>query len=448
MKRINLVEDIEKSYLKWFILIIVLNVCLKFWGIWNVTSSDEYVEVIEALRVCSGNLNYERWIKRVYLYILALEYGIYYIFQLLIGNVGSTYDFATRIIRNLEPLLIIARFTSAIFGILTVWVTYKIGKQIHSRLCGLIACAFLTVTPIVIEMSHYARVDATLGFLIICGIFFIIRIHQEKGSNMKNVILSGLFTALAFQCKTQGIILVVPFVVAYYSHKALKKSIGNLLLSKKLGFYFIGFIAGLIIGNPAILLAFPEYIKSVLLMGKVYSEPINITSSDCIGYIAYFRGFVKQMGFPIFLLITLSIAHALIWNRKMEKMIIISFIFSFYLVLGGSRYMVSSSYMLPIYPFLFLIASSTLIDITALLSLKPYVKWFAIVSILFALLIEPTVKSVKYELSISGPNTRILAKRWIEENIPSNSHIIMDSGKNLNTFAPLLLKMKILFADC
>jgi len=48
---------------------------LRIWGIWNADSTDEYNEVFEALRVCSGHLNYERWFKRFYLYILSCEYA-------------------------------------------------------------------------------------------------------------------------------------------------------------------------------------------------------------------------------------------------------------------------------------------------------------------------------------------------------------------------------------
>ena len=58
--------------------------------------------------------------------------------------------------------------------------------------------------------------------------------------------------------------------------------------------------------------------------------------------------------------------------------------------------------------------------------------------ILLLLLIQPALNVIKFEVSMSGPNTRILAKNWIEKNIPFGSKILMDSGKTINSFAPLI----------
>ena len=55
------------------LLILVLSLALRIWGIWNIEQTDEYNEVFEALKIDSGYLNYERWNKKVLIYILAVE---------------------------------------------------------------------------------------------------------------------------------------------------------------------------------------------------------------------------------------------------------------------------------------------------------------------------------------------------------------------------------------
>jgi hypothetical protein len=54
------------------------------------------------------------------------------------------------------------------------------------------------------------------------------------------------------------------------------------------------------------------------------------------------------------------------------------------------------------------------------------------------LLIMPIMNVSKLIASFSAGNTRYLAKIWIEANIPFGSRILMDSGKTINSTAPLI----------
>ncbi len=95
-------------------------------------------------------------------------------------------------------------------------MTYQIGKKVHSPFSGIVASFFLAVTPLVVEMAHYARVDATLGFLVIASMFFIFRLYQEESEKLIDYIMAGFFAGLAMQCKPQGIVIVVPFIAAIF----------------------------------------------------------------------------------------------------------------------------------------------------------------------------------------------------------------------------------------
>ena len=64
---------------KLLLLILLIGAILRYYGIHNSEGTDEYNEVMEALRVASGKFNYERWWKKGYQNILALEYGFYFV---------------------------------------------------------------------------------------------------------------------------------------------------------------------------------------------------------------------------------------------------------------------------------------------------------------------------------------------------------------------------------
>src|SRR5262249_31114472 len=52
---------------------------------------------------------------------------------------------------------------------------------------------------------------------------------------------------------------------------------------------------------------------------------------------------------------------------------------------------------------------------------------------------EPALRSFKFGYRLSLPDTRLLAKAWVEKNIPPDSKIVMDSGKYyLEVYGPPL----------
>jgi len=304
----------SSRYIFWSILLLAL--FLRLWGIWNANSTDEYNEVFEALRVCSGHFNFERWGKRFYLYILSVEYGIYYSIGWILQIFDNSIDFATQIVRNLTPLFMLGRITSAIFGTASVFMTYLVGKSLANKKVGLIAALFLCLNVVNIELSHYARVDATLCFVVLIAFYLVVRIHNADLEAMsKWYVLAGLFSGIAFQNKLPAVILVIPFLVAHL-FKCQRKNLLKGIFCKELGYYGVFFIFGLIIGNPAILFAPVKFVTSFLGTGSVYTTPINETKSDHIGFVAYIIYFYRELGALLAILAAYSVFKGAFSKKK------------------------------------------------------------------------------------------------------------------------------------
>jgi 4-amino-4-deoxy-L-arabinose transferase-like glycosyltransferase len=410
---------------------------LRIWGIWNADSTDEYNEVFEALRVCSGHLNYERWFKRFYLYILSGEYGIYYVFGWLFNHFSSPADFAARIVRDLDPLFLLGRITSAFMGTFSVFMTYLIGNKLYGKQVALIAALFLCFNVVNVELSHYARVDATLCAVVLTAFYFIVRILQNNDGRVINFYaLSGLFSGIAFQNKIPSVILVIPFMYAHLATSGFRLTVRN-VLNRKLVCFCGLFLVGMIIGNPAVLLAPVKFVQGVLATGAVFTTPINETKSEHIGYISYLIYFFRELGLPLSLLALYSVIIAII-SRCHEDRLLLSFIIPFYGLMGASQYMVGYSYMIPMMPFLYILCAKGLIS--ALQNIKT--GWASTPLFLGAtiavLLVYPVINVGTLLLSFSGENTRYVAKRWIEANIPFGNKVLMDSGKTINSTAPTI----------
>jgi hypothetical protein len=130
-----------------------------------------------------------------------------------------------------------------------------------------------------------------------------------------------------------------------------------------------------------------------------------------------------------------SFVRALVSGRR-EEILILSFIIPFFIVVGGSKFLVYARYMIPLMPFLYILCARYLVQLRDSLQLKQRLATGVLVIASILLLIQPALNVAEYEREISGKSTRILAKDWIEANIPFGSKILMDSGKSINTNGP------------
>lgn len=417
------------------LFIVVLSAfLLRIWGIWNVSNQDEYNEVFEALRVCSGQLNLERWVKRFYLYILSFAYGVYYLIGWVLQVFDSPIDFATKTIRNMDPLFLIGRSISSIFGAASVFMTYLIAKSLFNPTVGLIASLFLCLNVVNIEVSHFATVEATLCLMVLISFYSIAQLIRNNRNYSRYYLLSGLFSGIAFQNKAPAIILGIPFLLSHIFRSVGKKPF-HYIYSKELCYYAFSLLLGLTVGNPAILFAPQSFLKSLLGYTHVYTTPINVTQSEHIGYIAYLIYFYKELGLLLTIIASYSLIKA-VFSKRQTELLLLSFIIPFYLLMGASKFMVYSRYMVPLMPFLYILCAKYLTQMVQDLRLKQNLSRGLLIMFCLLVFIHPFLNAMKFERLVSGKDTRILAKQWIEENIPFGSKILMDSGKSINTTGP------------
>jgi len=421
--------------------ILLLALILRLWGIWNVEHTDEFNEVFEALRVDSGHFNYERLFKRFYLYGLAVEYAFYYAIGWLAGAFSSPLNFAEAIVRDMKPLFLMGRVTSMVAGVTSVYLLYDLGSRLYSAQVGLLASLTLALDMAHVEVSQHARVDATLILLILLCFHFLVRLCEGRDKRLRDCFWTGLLLGLAIQTKINAVVLICPVLLAYWFSRRTPGSARNhsgVEIAALAGSSILGFV----LGNPPVVAALPNFILRTWQLSGVYFESRDTVSSSSIGFVVYLRFLFSQMGLPLFIFWLVGTAYALV-KRSKSDILMLSFIIPFYLVMGATRYRLAAHYILPAIPFFFLIAWRLALDVS-----RYFENWFHSFRLRPALVISwvlllPLVPGLLiYELSISGQNTRHLAKSWIERHIPPGSRILMDSGKSINSFSPPIAEDK------
>lgn len=139
------------------------------------------------------------------------------------------------------------RLPSVIFGILTVFMTYLIGKKLFSKKVGLWAALFLTAAPLHIYYSQEARMYSFAAFAASLATYFLIRFVQgEKLGKVGYALSVGL---LLYSDYLSYLILPAHFIWVILFHR------------KNIKPYFLSLISGIIFILPWLLI-FPEQFKS------------------------------------------------------------------------------------------------------------------------------------------------------------------------------------------
>jgi 4-amino-4-deoxy-L-arabinose transferase-like glycosyltransferase len=429
----NIVASLKDPRLRLFAVILFVSLLLRVWGIWNIEQTDEFNEVFEALKVDSGHLNIERWNKKLLIYILAVEYGIFFGAGWVLEIYSGVSDFVSKIVINMTPLFIIGRVTSAVFGTLMVFVTYLIGKRLYSREAALIGILFLCFNYVHVEHSSLVLVDITMALMVVCSFYFSTLLMDEGRGRW--YFLSGLFGGLAIVSKIPSIFILISMIIAHVLNSTKDERFSLGVLKKKELIYMIGgIVSGVILGNPAILIGLPKYFEWLRSLFGAYQGTADIRDywTPVNGYKFYFFSLYRNLGLPLLILTLLSLLYYL-FKPKKEDLLTLSFPLPFYLVMANSKWVLTDRYMIPIYPFLSILAAAFVVEIMKRL---PHRKKMVIASLLILMLITPVIKVALFKISLLDQNTRYWAKEWIEANIPPGSKILIDSGRTINTYSP------------
>lgn len=401
---------------------------------------DEGFEIHRALQLGSGSFDFERTGKGVYFYFLFIEYSIYFIFAYLTGAVSGAKDFAVEFISDPSVFLLLGRLTTALIATATIYLVYRIGSINNQPITGLIAAAILASNPMHVEHSHYVTVDILLTFF--CVLFFVKASRLNKDSGIASYSILGAIIGFAAATKMPGLILVLPFIFIHqHINRSTLVAVITNLFDKRLLISGLVFLLVFSILNPGAVLNFDIYLAKIadILLGSEFTDisqtnqnklnPMATISNEVDNgadtdsgnnfFLYYLNVLQTTVSLPILIISVLGVLTSLI-KRQPIFIFMSSFAIIFYLVLGSTavEYLVYPRYVLPMLPFISLVAG--LFIYTGIdwflsktnLSRSNYGSILVIsLSTIFVIFI-PTRESVATAVEFTQTDTRQLAHEW------------------------------------
>ncbi|MCX7706894.1 MAG: DUF2298 domain-containing protein [Anaerolineae bacterium] len=103
-----------------------------------------------------------------------------------INETAHLWEVAPGILRSMtgyDGVHLVGRFMSGLFDLACVWLTFVIGRRLHSRKVGLLAAALYAFAVLPLQQSHFFTVDTFGTFFALVTFYFAVRVAQggERG---------------------------------------------------------------------------------------------------------------------------------------------------------------------------------------------------------------------------------------------------------------------------
>ncbi len=115
---------------------------------------------------------------------------------------------------------ILGRQLSALFDLGTIALIFLLGRRLYDATIGLIASACVAVSVLHIQLSHFYAVDTLLTFLVVAILYFAAR-YSEAGKRLDALLMSICF-GLALATKITAAPLIAAIVIAVVRAKKLR----------------------------------------------------------------------------------------------------------------------------------------------------------------------------------------------------------------------------------
>ena len=229
---------------------------LRVWGISSGLPqsyvADEYDFVHAVLRMMKGgDLNPHSWYHpSLQPYLALATYTVVFLLGVPRGRWSHVHQIAE------EDMLYWGRFVGVMAGTATVLVTFLLGRRLFGARVGLLAAALMAVFPAAVQHSQYNKPDPVLALMTTISVLVIL-VYLERGGK-SHALAAGIVIGLSLSAKYNGIVVIVPFVLA-----AAFRHGRRLLRAPDLYLGAAGIVAGFVIGCPFFLSEFNLFLDHV-----------------------------------------------------------------------------------------------------------------------------------------------------------------------------------------
>ena len=298
-----------------------------------------------------------------------------------------------------------AVFSSAIFGVLTVYLTYSMCSYLFKNNWTSFLAAFVLLFPgMFLDSSRRGMLDITLAFFVTAAMFSLIKGLENK----KYYLLYGLMTGCAVLTKSVlGFFPIVIGVVFMFWHGGFKKLFDPM--------YIAGVVVGLVVGCSWYVVNW-QIFGDTFLLSHFKSSHMKIIQDSYLGggWPFYLLGYFKDMLKNYWPWLPFAVAGVFLFARRgfREKdataMFLLLWVVIPFIVMSTSRNQ-TLRYLFMTFPAMAVIVSHTIAGWLKESHKQKALPWMIGVVMATVLVVNVTPVQVKVSLNYNSPEVRDIA---------------------------------------
>ena len=392
---------------------------LRAWGLWSgelIWHPDEIFMVIYPLNLFSGDLNPHVFsYPSFHLYELALLYGVDFLWQSLVNDVGRFDWIAGRYFADATPLRDMARWLSVGYAVGTVALAGVLGGRLTAagRILsapGLLAAALMAVNVVHVRQSPLAAVDTPMAFWFAAAAVASVRLLTMD--RCRDYLLAGVFVGVAGATKYPGVACCLGVVAAH----ALS---GRRFFDVRLWLAGACALATFVALSPYVLLDFGSF-SDQFLFQLAHAEAGRFGIDP--GPLFHLRnGLRLGVGLAAWL-VWLGTSVWAIRHRQTAHLVVLATTLGGYVAISWGD-LVFLRYVLPLLPLQAAVVAAGACQVAAALGsrMAPVRRWLAMPVVVCLLLAQPLLASFQVAEFAARRDTRTLARDWFHEHVPAGS---------------------------
>ncbi len=352
-------------------------------------------------------------------YIQWLGQALIYLAGRLSGEFTSPHHMQAAIEASPYRFIVVGRAITSLFGIASIYLVYRLGKDISSRAIGLLAALFLAFNFSHISRGQFITTDIPLVFFVLLAFIPILRIATQ--GRHRHYIWAGVCVGLATGVKYPGLLAGIGILSAHiFYHLTQKHAWKRIVLSSSLwasaGVALLVFFAV----SPYCLLDYSGFYRD-LRFEQTHMAAGHFGAPDrLVSYGKYLFSIIPGiLTLPVLGLTLAGLGYGIRKDRYLSS-VLLTFPLVYFAVVGSWK-TAADHYILPVIPFLLLFAALPLWKICDKIRLPRKGLLLGLVACLFVL---PSILQIHaHHTRPTMKDNRTLARTWIEKNVERGAAI-------------------------
>jgi len=342
----------------------------------------------------------------------------------------------------MATLLFLGRIGSALIGVATVLVVWRIGRRLDGPALGLAASFLLSVCFLHVRDSHALKADVWLTFAVPPTLWLLARYAQAPDAI--GAARAGAAVGIATSLKYPGVLLLAPALHAV--RIAAQEAGGGMSRWRELGILVAVAVVVFLVANPFVLLdserlrtTFTFSVQAVYGTRPHIVPPVGAGPLELVWLYATTRTFDYHLttslryGFGLAIAFVTPVAIALALRRSEPTFLRLAagFCVAYYFVNALSQ-VGQSRYLTPLMPLIALLVARCVLAFAQRIAAAP-LRPVVAASLVALLGAEPAMASIAHDRIAARADTRAQALRWMTAHLPRDA-VVARLG---STFFPI-----------